>query len=129
MGSLMLLLIVGVVGGVLFWRHSRSHESTNDAYVDVASEHVSPRVRGQVLRVVVNDNEDVQAGQVLVELDPSDYESRLNEALAAQSRAEAQLAQAEAQRAVAEAQLEQTRANVGIAEANATNTSRDLRRY
>src|SRR5204863_5726817 len=84
---------------------------------------------GQVVRVRINDNEDVTAGQVLVELDPADYKSQLNQALSGQARAEAQLAQAEAQRALAEAQLEQTRAHVGIAQANASNTASDLRRY
>jgi len=125
----MLAIMAGVVGGVLFWLHSRSHESTDDAYIDIASEHVSPRIAGQVLRVLVNDNEDVKAGQILAELDPSDYDSRLKQAVGEQARAQAQLAQAEAQQTASEAQLEQARANVEVAEANAANTANDLKRY
>src|SRR5205085_8230318 len=68
MGGLILIVMAAAVGGVLFWRHSRTYQSTDDAYIDVASEHVSPRVAGQVVRVRINDNEDVTAGQVLVEL-------------------------------------------------------------
>jgi len=125
----MLLLIAGVIGGVLFWRHSRSHESTDDAYIDIVSERVSPRVAGQVVRVLVGDNEDVDGGQVLVELDPADYQVRLNQSLADQARTEAQLAEAEATQNAAAAQVEQARANVAVAEANAGNTASDFRRY
>jgi len=128
-GTLMLAIIAGAIGGVLLWRHSRSHESTNDAYIDVVSEHVSPRIAGQVIRVLVNDNQDVKAGQPLVELDPADYQNQLAQAVAEHSRAEAQLSQTKAQQAIAEAQLEQARANVAAAEANASNTASDWRRY
>src|SRR5438552_18058555 len=69
-GLLILLIIGGAVGGVLWWSHSRKYESTQDAFVDIASEHVSPQVSGRVIRVLVNDNQDVRAGDVLVELDP-----------------------------------------------------------
>ena len=80
---------------------------------------------GQVVRVLVDDNQDVTVGQVLLELDPADYQSQLNQAISGKARAEAQLAQMEAQHAVAEAQLEQARANIGVAEANASRLTYD----
>jgi membrane fusion protein (multidrug efflux system) len=83
------LAIVLVVGGFFVWRQLSPRESTDDAQV---SGHVSPvaaRVAGTVATVVVNDNQPVKAGDVLVEIDPHDYQLAL-------ARAEADLAAAEA---------------------------------
>jgi membrane fusion protein (multidrug efflux system) len=128
-GPLFLLLLIVVVGGVLLWRHSRTQEKTDDAYVDVVSEQVSPQVSGRVIQVMVGDNQDVQAGQPLVQIDPADYQSRLDQIAAVQAQAEAQLAEAEAQLVVDAAQVEVAQANLGTAEANATNANRQLDRY
>jgi membrane fusion protein (multidrug efflux system) len=125
----MILAIAGVVVGVLWWRHSRAYEFTDDAYIDVQSQYVSPQVPGRVLRVLVNDYQDVKAGDVLVEIDPSDYEARLEQAKASEAQAEAQLEQAKAQEVVSEAQFRQAEANVNVAQANATNAQRDFARY
>jgi membrane fusion protein (multidrug efflux system) len=122
-------ILVIAVGGALLWRHSRNYESTEDAFIDIAVQRVSPQVAGRVLRVLVNDNQDVTAGQVLVELDPADFQNRLEQARAGHARAEAQLAEAEAQRVVMEAQREQARASEGVASASATNAASDLRRF
>ena len=127
-GALLLVAIVVVVGGALWWRHSRHYEKTDDAYIDVPAERVSPRVAGRVRRVLVTDNQDVAAGQVLVELDPADLENRLAEARAGEAQARAQLANAEAQRGVIAAQLGQARAGEGVAAANATNAASELTR-
>jgi membrane fusion protein (multidrug efflux system) len=123
------LVLVLAVGGALFWRHSRNYESTDDAFIDIAAQRVSPQIAGRVVRVLVNDNQDVTTGQVLVELDPADFQNRVEQARAGQTQAEAQLAEAEAQRSVVEAQREQARANEGVAAANATNAANDLRRF
>jgi membrane fusion protein (multidrug efflux system) len=129
-GIVILVVIVAVVGGVLLWRHSRSYESTDDAFIDVPAQRVSPQVAGRVLRVLVNDNEDVIAGQTLVEIDPADFQNRLVSAQAGQAQAEAQVAEAEAQEAAADAQRGQAVANATVAEArdsNATDTLARLR--
>ena len=76
-GLLMLMVIVGAVGGTLWWRHSRKYQSTDDATIDVVVQRVSPQIAGRVLRVLVNDNQDVAVGTVLVELDPADFQDRL----------------------------------------------------
>jgi len=83
------LAIALAVGAFFVWRHLSPRESTDDAQV---SGHVSPvaaRVAGTVATVVVNDNQPVTAGDVLVEIDPHDYQLAL-------ARAEADLAAAEA---------------------------------
>ena len=127
-GLLMLMVIVGAVGGTLWWRHSRKYQSTDDATIDVVVQRVSPQIAGRVLRVLVNDNQDVAVGTVLVELDPADFQDRLDQAHAAEAQAAAQIAEAQAQAAVADAQREQAEGNVGVAEANATNAANDLTR-
>jgi membrane fusion protein (multidrug efflux system) len=128
-GLLIAVVIALAVGGALLWRHSRNYVSTDDAFIDIAAQRVSPQIAGRVLRVLVNDNQDVRAGQVLVELDPADFQNRIEQARAGVSQAEAQLAEAEAQRAVIAAQREQAQAGEGVAGATATNAAADLKRF
>jgi membrane fusion protein, multidrug efflux system len=128
-GILMVVVIVGAVGGVLLWRHSRDYQSTDDAAIDIVAQRVSPQIAGRVLRVLVDDNQDVTAGTILVELDPADFQNRLDQSHAAEAQAAAQIAEAEAQTAVADAQREQAKASEGVAEANATNAANDLQRF
>jgi len=79
-----------VIGGsVYLWRYLNSYESTDDAQADVHLYPVSARVSGYVIRVNVDDNQWVEKGTVLVEIDPKDYE-------VAVAQAEANLANAEA---------------------------------
>jgi membrane fusion protein (multidrug efflux system) len=129
MGILMLLVITGVVVGMLAWRHSRDYATTDDAFIDIQSQFVSPQVAGRILNVLAHDYQDVKIDDVLVEIDPADYQTKLDQALAAQTQAEAQISQASAQVVSMEAQLAQTQANVVVAEVEATNAMNDLRRY
>ena len=85
-----LLLTAMIVGGFLFWRYEQTFESTDDAYIDGHTNYISPRVAGTITKVFVSDNQTVKAGDVLAELDPSDYQ-------VAYERAEAGVAQALAQ--------------------------------
>lgn len=83
------LVLLVIVGSVLLWRYFASYESTDDAQVDVHLYPVSARISGYVIKVNVNDNEYVQQGAVLAEIDPKDYEIAV-------ARAQADLANAEA---------------------------------
>jgi membrane fusion protein (multidrug efflux system) len=89
----LLLLLVGliVVGacGVMLWRHFSKYESTDDAQVDAHLSPISARVRGHVICVNVDDNEYVEKGKVLVEIDPKDYEVAVDQARADLATAEA----------------------------------------
>jgi len=123
------VIIAALVGGTLWWRHSRKYESTDDAFVDVVSQRASAQIPGRVLRVLVNDNQDVEVGTTLLELDPADYQSRADQARASVTQAQAQLSQAQAQQTVYEAQVAQAKSNLGAAEANNTNAASELRRY
>ncbi len=75
-------VLVLIVGGVFLWRYFSSYESTDDAQADVHLYPVSARVSGYVVKVNVEDNQWVQQGAVLVEIDPKDYEVAVAQAQA-----------------------------------------------
>jgi membrane fusion protein, multidrug efflux system len=81
-------LALGVCA-LFLWRYFSSYESTDDAQVDAHLHPVSARIRGHVIRVNVDDNEYVQKGAVLVEIDPKDYEVAVDQAQADLATAEA----------------------------------------
>ena len=68
------LAVVILVTAVLLYRHFAAWESTDDAQIDGYIYPVSSRVSGYVTRVVVDDNQYVEAGTVLAQLDPKDYD-------------------------------------------------------
>ncbi len=76
------ILAVCAIAGVLYYMNARRYESTDNAFIDGDIIQVSPRVPGQVARVLVTDNQRVSKGELLVELDANDYEARLAEARA-----------------------------------------------
>src|SRR3974377_1481612 len=84
-----LAALVVVVAGFFLWRYLSSYESTDDAQVDVHLYPVSSRISGYVIKVNVGDNEYVQKGAVLVEIDPRDYQVALAQARANLANAEA----------------------------------------
>jgi len=81
--------LVVLVAGLFLWRYLSSYESTDDAQVDVHLYPVSPRISGYVIKVNVDDNQYVEKGTVLVEIDPKDYEVAIAQAEAALTNAEA----------------------------------------
>jgi membrane fusion protein (multidrug efflux system) len=87
--SVVAVVVVLLVGGFFLWRYLSSYKSTDDAQVDVHLYPISPRVGGHVIRVSVNDNEYVEQGAVLVEIDPQDYEIAVDKARADLANAEA----------------------------------------
>jgi membrane fusion protein (multidrug efflux system) len=86
---ILIVVLVVLVGGVFLWRYLSSYESTDDAQADVHLYPVSARVSGYVVRVNVDDNQWVEKGTVLVEIDPKDYEVAVAQAQANLSNAEA----------------------------------------
>ena len=111
--AVILFLLIGA--GLFYW-HSTFSEDTDDAQVDGNLFQVSSRVTGQVIKVYVEDNQEVQAGQVLAEIDPRDYQVAL--------------AQAEANLASAKASAEQQNVNVPITtvsqKTNVTSTGAEV---
>jgi len=104
-GSNRLWLVLGGIAVVAvsagYYLHSRGYESTDNASLEAAVVQLSSRVPGQVVKVHISDNQPVKKGDVLVELDPRDFEAQLE-------AARARLADAEARHAAASAGLRQT---------------------
>ncbi len=105
------------------------YESTDDAFVDGYTTLVSSRVPGQVIRLLVRDNQVVRQGEVLIQLDPRDYEASLAEARAALASASSEETQSRAQLEVSQARVSQANAAEVAAEADAQRANNDLRRY
>ena len=98
------VLVILAVGGYFLWSYWNSYESTDDAQVNGHVNAVSARISGQVTSVTVLSEQQVKAGDVLVKIDPRDYEVAV--------------AKAEADLAGAEAELQSANTDVPITTAN-----------
>ena len=85
---------------VAYFIHSLIYESTDDAFVECHVVPISARVPGHVLQVLVNDNDQVTSGQLILTIDPRDYEAAL-----AQQRALFEVARANEQMALVNVEL------------------------
>jgi len=86
------LLIAGgavlLIAAVSLFLYYRNRESTDDAQVDGHITPIAAKISGRVAAVLVNDNEHVKAGQVIVKIDPRDYQAAVDQAKAALAVAE-----------------------------------------
>lgn len=110
--------LVLVVAGILAWRYFTSYESTDDAQIDGHINSISPRVSGHVIKLNVDDNQYVQAGTVLVEIDPTDYQVAVERAKADYADA---VAAAQAARVNVPITSVSTTGQVSSAQADVTN--------
>lgn len=89
------LIIVGLavllIAVVMLWRYIESYENTDDAFIDGHTDPISARISGFVVAVHVENTYRVKKGEVLVELDPHDYQVALEQANANLAQAEASL--------------------------------------
>ena len=116
LAAVVVLLVAAIFPAIRYYRYFNSHVSTDDAYVDGSIGLISSRITGTVVKVYVEDNWRVRAGDTLLELDPSDYQVQVNAAEAQLERARQTVdqlyAQVEAARSgltLAESQLSQAR--------------------
>jgi membrane fusion protein (multidrug efflux system) len=151
---ILIVVLVVLVGGLFLWRYFSSYESTDDAQADLHLYPVSARISGYVVKVNVDDNQWVQRGATLVEIDPKDYEVAVAQAQANLASAEAtaqslnitvpitsvntssqlkftasDIENANAGVIAAERQLTAADAQVEAAEANDARAQDDLHRY
>ncbi|MFH0753305.1 MAG: HlyD family secretion protein [Candidatus Omnitrophota bacterium] len=87
------LAIVAVLG-IMHVVSGMAFVSTDDAYVDGRTHTVAPKISGMIQKVYVADNQSVKKGDVLVDIDPADYQVKLNEAKAGLGAQEARVAEA-----------------------------------
>lgn len=153
-GILIAVIAVLVVVAIGFWWRSTFSEDTDDAQINGHLIEVSARISGHVQKVYVNENEKVERGALIAELDPSDFQVALERAQGALASAEAaaaaanvkvpittantgsnlssanaDVAAAQAGLSQAEQQLDGARAKVAQAQANYKKAQSDLDRY
>jgi membrane fusion protein (multidrug efflux system) len=107
------------------WVSAAAIQSTDDAYVQADVSTLSARVSGNVLRVLVNDFQPVKAGQLLVQIDPADYQAAVKAAEAAVAGARAALDNLANQEALQRALLQQAKAQHDSALASQTVTQQE----
>ena len=105
-GIIVVVLVVLVAVAVGFWWHSTFSEDTDDAQVNGHLIQVSSRIAGQVIKVDVEENQVVKAGDTIAELDPKDFD-------VAVENAQANLANAQAMAAAANVNVPLTSINTG----------------
>ena len=88
------VVVLLIVAAVFFYWRSTFTEDTDDAQVDGNLYQVSSRITGHVIKVYVDDNQTVQVGQLLAEIDPADYQVALEQAQADLASVQAQYVQA-----------------------------------
>ena len=79
-------ITIAIIAG-FFILDAMKYQSTDDAYVETTTVSVSPKVSGQIVKVLVEDNQEVKAGDVVAVIDKVDYQVRLDQAKAAYERA------------------------------------------
>jgi membrane fusion protein (multidrug efflux system) len=89
--ALVLLFALLVAGAIAVYLHYQYRVSSDDANVDGHITAIAPKISGNVLEVAVLDNQAVKTGQVLVRIDPRDYQARVDQAKAALLEAESKL--------------------------------------
>lgn len=148
------LVAVAIVVALLFWWHSTYYEDTDDAQINGHIIQLSARISGHVVKVNVEENQYVDAGTVVAELDPKDYQTAVEQDQANLASAEAayeaarvnvpishintgstlssagaSLSSAQATVSQAEQQLVAAKAAVARANANNTKSQLDLERF
>src|SRR6516162_10217405 len=119
---LLILCAIGalILAGATFWFiYNAGYETTDDATIEAHVIQVSPKISAHVKAVHFDDNYQVKRGDLLIELDPRDYEVNLASAVANLESAQSKLTEAEAQQNVAQA---------GSGQAKADNAEADLKR-
>ncbi|HZZ58331.1 MAG TPA: HlyD family secretion protein, partial [Opitutaceae bacterium] len=121
--------VAGAAVGAYYWAFVAPYETTDDAFVEADVTPIAPQAAGRVTRVPVSDNQEVRKGDVLFEIDPSDYRAQLDQARAELAAARGKANQAAAQIAVDRAKVQQEKAGVVAADAEAKRAAADFHRY
>jgi membrane fusion protein, multidrug efflux system len=144
---LLLVVLIAAAAAFIAWRYYSVRETTDDAQIDGHIVNVSSRVSGTVVKVNVDDNQFVNAGDVIVQLDPKDYQVAIDRAKAELADAQATsraasigipitrtgsssaVATAEANLAAAHQEVATANARKAEAQANYNKIAADLKRF
>ena len=128
-GAALAVLVGGGWYGRDWWTNGRFIQSTDDAYVGGNVTSLAPHVSGFVAEVLVGDNQHVQAGQVLVRLDRSDFQAALDHAGAVVDARHATLEGLHAQYVLQQSTIRQQEADLASKAAQLNFSVQDAERY
>ena len=123
------LLIIGTFFGIKQYLYFSKHIDTDDAQIDADISPIVSRVGGYVDSIYFEENQHVNAGQVLVKLDDRDYKIKLEQANAGKQSAVANVNVSQSIVGSTEANIGTAKANVAVAAARASKASKDFARY
>jgi membrane fusion protein (multidrug efflux system) len=128
-GIVAVIALVALGLGGRMWYRSHYYVETENAYVSGHVTPVSARIAGVVTRVLVEDNQQVKAGDVIAELDPADQRVKVEQIQAQIASAEQQVLQSDANIAQVKAQASGAQAQVAQSQAQLLRTRQDAERY
>ena len=121
-----------IIGGTWHWLSTRGEVSTDDATIEAHILPIAPKVSGYVVELNIDDNQHVKKGDVLLKIDPRDYQAALDQAQAQSKAAEARLIAGQHNYAStsvsAPSNLESAQSEVKSAAAELTNAQQTLKR-
>jgi membrane fusion protein (multidrug efflux system) len=123
------ILAVLAVAGTFYWLHIRNFEDTDDAFIDGHVIPISPQVSALVSAVHVNDNQFVHKGDLLVELDSTDFKVALSQAQGAEAAAKGKLQQAQSAVPAAKSAVVDAEAQLAAAQVELDNAAAHLHRW
>lgn len=130
-----IFIALSLIAVVIYLRYKATHITTDDAYIDGRIHSISSKVTGTVKAVYVKENQSVKRGDLLLEIDPVDYEVKVKEASSGVSAEKAKLSEIETRIEVSRNQmseliaaLEAAKANLDLQEANLRQSARDKER-
>jgi membrane fusion protein (multidrug efflux system) len=128
--SVVIVLLSAIAAAtVSFIAYGGHLQSTSDAYVEGRIIRISPKISGQVIRLHVDDNSLVNTGDVLLEIDPADYQAKVDQSAAALAAARSGVEQAKAAVLSADAAVGEAHAALRAAKTDALRRRSDYRRY
>jgi membrane fusion protein (multidrug efflux system) len=128
-GASLMALAAAAYFGWRYWTVGRFEVATDDAYVKADNTTMAPKVSGYISAVLVGDNEQVTAGQVLARIDDRDFRVALDQAKADVAAAKAVVATKQASLASQQSVIDAARATITVDEANRTFAEQDNQRY
>lgn len=130
-----IIIVIGAITLFFYLRYKATHITTDDAYIDGRIHTIASRIKGNIKTVYVKDNQPVKKGDMLIEIDPADYEVNVEEASSGVNAEKAKLAEVEARISVSQTQisevgaaLEAAKANLELQEATLKQAAKDSER-
>lgn len=129
--TLVAVFLTGAVAtyfGVRYWTEARFVAATDNAYVRADIVAIAPKVAGYIVELAVQDNQRVDAGDLLFRIASEDFEARRDQAQAGLSAARATQVSLSEERALQQALISEAEAGLAAAQAEETRAARDLQR-